>query len=149
MSKAKSRAAAQVLLPTLAAVTIAWLAACSSSPRSQPADVPAEGERLYKISCSGCHGTNGHGNGPIAPILKVSVPDLTLIASRHGGAFPADEIYKIVDGQADLTAHGPRHMPVWGYEFFGDEPDDEAAHREASEKIELLVEFLRSIQRNQ
>jgi hypothetical protein len=40
-------------------------------------------------------------------------------------------------------------MPVWGYEFFGDEPDDEAAHAEASVKIERLVSYLRSIQRGE
>ena len=58
-----------------------------------------------------------------------------------------DEVYRIIDGQADLTAHGPRNMPVWGYEFFGEDPDDEVAHREATEKIESLVRFLHSIQR--
>jgi hypothetical protein len=83
----------------------------------------------------------------VAPLLKVNVPDLTLIASRRGGAFPDDEIYRIVDGQADLAAHGPRHMPVWGYEFFGDDPDDEVAHRQATAKVERLVLYLRSIQR--
>jgi hypothetical protein len=38
-------------------------------------------------------------------------------------------------------------MPVWGYEFFGEDPDDEVAHREATEKIERLVRYLQSIQR--
>jgi len=85
--------------------------------------------------------------GRMAPILKVPVPDLTLIASRRGGSFPADEIYRIVEGQADLGAHGPRNMPVWGYEFFGEDLGDEAAHGEATQKVESLLEFLRSIQR--
>jgi hypothetical protein len=85
----------------------------------------------------------------VAPILTVPVPDLTLIAARRGGSFPADEIYRIVDGQADLNAHGPRHMPVWGYELFGADEDDETAHRAATEKIERVVRFLHSVQRNQ
>jgi hypothetical protein len=38
-------------------------------------------------------------------------------------------------------------MPVWGYEFFGDEPDDEVAHQQASDMVQRLVEYLRSIQR--
>jgi hypothetical protein len=70
-----------------------------------------------------------------------------LIASRQGGPFPEDDIYRIIDGQADLSAHGPRHMPVWGYEFFGDDPDDEVAHRKATQKIEQVLSYLRSIQR--
>jgi hypothetical protein len=82
----------------------------------------------------------------VAPILKVTVPDLTLIASRRGGVFPEQEVFRIVDGQAALGAHGPRNMPVWGYEFFGNDPDDERAHREASTKIEDLTRFLRAIQ---
>jgi hypothetical protein len=85
----------------------------------------------------------------VAPILAVPVPDLTRIASRRGGSFPAEEIYRIVDGQAPLSAHGPRHMPVWGYEFFGDDADDEAAHRAATEKIEGVVRFLHSVQKAQ
>jgi len=61
----------------------------------------------------------------------------------HGSAL----IFRIVDGQADLGSHGPRNMPVWGYEFFGADADDEAAHGEATRKVESVVEFLRSIQR--
>jgi mono/diheme cytochrome c family protein len=105
------------------------------------------GQREYRVSCAGCHGVHAHGDGPIAPLLKVPVPDLTRIAARREGRFPADEIYRIVDGQADLSAHGPRHMPVWGYEFFGDDPDDEAAHARATHKIDRVVGYLRSIQR--
>jgi hypothetical protein len=36
---------------------------------------------------------------------------------------------------------------VWGCEFFGEDADEEVAHREATEKIERLVRYLRSIQR--
>jgi mono/diheme cytochrome c family protein len=105
------------------------------------------GRQQFRESCAGCHGADGHGTGPIAPLLNIPVPDLTRIAARREGRFPADEIYRIVDGQADLRAHGPRHMPVWGYEFFGEDSDDEAAHERATEKIERVVSYLRSIQR--
>jgi len=49
----------------------------------------------------------------------------------HGSAL----IFRIVDGQADLGSHGPRNMPVWGYEFFGADADDETAHGEATRKV--------------
>jgi len=140
-----------------AVLTIAWLTSCATAPEtsvetrvapvhSKDVLVLERGERLYKVSCSGCHGANADGHGPVAPFLTVPVPDLTLLAGRRGGSFPEDEIYRIIDGQANLAVHGPRHMPVWGYEFFGEDPDDEAAHREAREKIESLLRFLRSIQ---
>ena len=152
------KVAAQVLMPALAALTIAWLTSCASASgpnatgdagpaHSQDALVLDQGERIYKVSCSGCHGANARGNGPVSPLIAAPAPDLTLLALRRGGSFPVDEVYQIIDGQADLTAHGPRHMPVWGYEFFGADPDDEAAHREATEKIESVVRFLQSIQR--
>lgn len=103
----------------------------------------------FRVSCSGCHGREARGDGPVSSFLTVEVPDLTRIAARRGGVFPEEEIFKIVDGQADLRSHGPRHMPVWGYEFFGDDPDDEVAHRQASDVVKGLVEYLRSIQRTE
>jgi mono/diheme cytochrome c family protein len=106
-----------------------------------------EGAALYEKSCAGCHGADATGNGPIAPVIGVRPPDLTRIAERRSGTFPELEIFRIIDGQADLSAHGPRHMPVWGYEFFGDDADDEVAHRQAQRKVERLVSYLRSIQR--
>jgi hypothetical protein len=81
-------------------------------------------------------------------LLTVEVPDLTRIAARRRGEFPELEIFRIIDGQSQLAAHGSRHMPVWGYEFFGAEADDEVAHRRAVEKVDQLVAYLRSIQRD-
>ena len=109
----------------------------------------ATAAHLYRVSCAGCHGREARGDGPVSPFLMVKVPDLTRIAARRGGVFPEDEIFKIIDGQADLRSHGPRDMPVWGYEFFGDDPDDEVAHRQATELVRRLVEYLRSIQRGE
>jgi hypothetical protein len=42
------------------------------------------------------------------------VPDLTLLARRHGGTFPEDEVRKIIDGRTTLPPHGSREMSVWG-----------------------------------
>jgi mono/diheme cytochrome c family protein len=140
--------AARYLAAAFAALGVALLAACSSAPGADAAPRQLhQGERLYKVACSGCHGADARGKGPVAPLLGAPVPDLTLIAARRGGTFPVDEIYRIIDGQADLTAHGPRHMPVWGYEFFGDDASDEAAHRAATEKVESVIRFLQSVQR--
>jgi mono/diheme cytochrome c family protein len=107
------------------------------------------GKRIFLRSCAGCHGAEADGNGPVAPFLNVEVPDLTRIAARRGGTFPELEIYGIVDGQGDHPVHGSRHMPVWGYEFFDTEAeDDEIAHGRATEKIGRVVAWLRSIQRS-
>lgn len=129
----------------------AALAACASgeaTPSAASGRQVAAGERIYKVSCAACHGADARGTGPVAPLLTVAVPDLTRIAQRRGGEFPELEIFRIIDGQSDLAGHGPRHMPIWGYEFFGDDADDEVAHRRATDKVDRLVAYLRSIQRS-
>ncbi|HEU4624140.1 MAG TPA: cytochrome c [Steroidobacteraceae bacterium] len=131
-----------ISLPMLALAAI--LGGCAGQ-KSRPD--ATSGAALYQTSCAGCHGADATGNGPITPVIGVRPPDLTRIAARRGGTFPELEIFRIIDGQADLSAHGPRHMPVWGYEFFGTDADDEVAHRQAEEKIDRLVSYLRSIQR--
>ena len=114
---------------------------------SPPPSAAKAGAALYQTSCAGCHGAEAEGNGPVASVIGARPPDLTRIAARRGGTFPELEVFRIIDGQADLSAHGPRHMPVWGYEFFGTDADDEVAHRQAEDKVDSLVKYLRSIQR--
>ena len=134
---------------TLSSIVIIVIMALPLSAVARACDTheTATAAHLYQVSCSGCHGREARGDGPVSLFLTVKVPDLTRIAARRGGVFPEEEIFRIVDGQADLRSHGPRHMPVWGYEFFGDDQDDEAAHRKASERVKGLVEYLRSLQR--
>lgn len=130
----------------LVLVSMALLSSCTThNPELRPG--AESGEQVYLMSCGSCHGVDARGNGPVAPFLKVEVPDLTHIARRRSGSFPAEEVYRIIDGQSSLLPHGPRNMPVWGYEFFGDDADDEVAHRRATERVELLVKYLKSIQR--
>lgn len=130
-----------------AMVTIAAVLSACANPRATSDQDTRSGASLFQTSCAGCHSADGTGNGPISPVIGVRPPDLTRIAQRRGGTFPELEIFRIVDGQAELSAHGPRHMPVWGYEFFGADADDEVAHRQAEQKVDQLVRYLRSIQR--
>jgi mono/diheme cytochrome c family protein len=105
------------------------------------------GPGLFRTYCASCHGVAGEGDGPVASSLRVEVPDLTRIAHRQGGRFPADQVRKIIDGRTTLPPHGTRDMPVWGQAFRAAgalEPQDDA---HVSRLIDLLVEYLRSIQR--
>lgn len=126
-------------------LTALLLASCGWGKHAGPAS--PSGAELYRLHCAGCHGQLGRGDGPVAPLLTVAVPDLTLIAARRGGMFPEEEVFRIIDGQSPRAAHGTRRMPVWGYEFFGQEGDDLSAHRQANERIDRLVQHLASIQR--
>jgi len=137
----------RILRWAIGAAAVLTLLACTQSARFQ--QVGAEsGSQLFSVYCSSCHGAEAHGNGPVADIIKVPVPDLTRIASRNGGSFPAEKVYHVIDGQWEIPAHGARHMPVWGYEFFGTAGDDQNVHKRASQRIDTLVEYLRNIQQS-
>lgn len=133
-------------LAAVAVFVVAGLGACADELCMSLSD-RYSGTILFQLHCASCHGENARGNGPVSPFLNVSVPDLTQISASHGGRFPDEEVFRIIDGQAEMPAHGTRHMPVWGYEFFGQQSDDERAHAEATEKVDALVSYLRKLQR--
>jgi len=74
-----------------------------------------QGPALYSAYCAVCHGKEAKGDGPMAKALKVAPPDLTRLAARNGGKFPADRVQKIIASKEPVPAgHGTREMPVWG-----------------------------------
>ncbi len=104
------------------------------------------GRELFGFYCASCHGGDGTGNGPVASALNTRPADLTRIAARRSGIFPAGEIAEYIDGRRDVAAHGPRDMPVWGRvlaEKIGARGQREIA---VAAEIQLLVDFLRAIQ---
>lgn len=105
------------------------------------------GEENYQRLCAACHGSTGHGDGPVAEVLSKPVPDLTLIRTRNGGQFPREDLVRQIDGRDRIDAHGSQQMPVWGYEFW----IEEGAGRFSDERVQVtlneLVDYLESIQR--
>ncbi len=106
------------------------------------------GVQLYKRFCSSCHGEFARGDGPVAKSFKIEVPDLTRIAHRHGGTFPAEQIRKIIDGRKTLPPHGSRDMPVWGFEFYRENQNAgyPEPQRRTDELVARLADYLRTIQ---
>ena len=105
------------------------------------------GAEAFPRYCGSCHGMRGEGDGPSAEALRTRPADLTRIAARRGGSFPAGEIARFIDGRFALAAHGSREMPVWGERFGETIPDSGVGEEIARGKIAVLVEYLRSIQR--
>lgn len=101
------------------------------------------GEYLYRTFCASCHGEAGHGDGPAAVTLKAPLADLTKIAARAGGAFPRDEVRRIVDGRQPVSGHDTE-MPRWGRLFRSVEGDNDRA---IQQRIDALVKHLESMQR--
>jgi hypothetical protein len=120
----------------------ALLACCCASPAEDLSGY--SGDALYHRFCASCHGPKAEGDGPVAPALKVMVPDLTRIAKRHAGVFPEDQVRRIIDGRTVQPPHGARDMPVWGYEFGAALGKDSTQTPE--KLIERLTQYLRSIQ---
>lgn len=102
--------------PGLATLALAFgLAAAAAPVRAQTFELlDYSGGELYDRFCAACHGGEGRGDGPVGRRLNVAVPDLTRIAERNDGRFPAGDVAATIDGRSLVVAHGTRAMPVWG-----------------------------------
>lgn len=109
------------------------------APLTPPTLVGAD---LYDLYCASCHGATGTGNGPVAAALVTPPADLTNIACRNGGVFPADQMRDYITGARRITAHGTTDMPVWGDILRGLDPSDARVRV----RIDNLTAHVRSLQ---
>jgi mono/diheme cytochrome c family protein len=129
-------------------VIVAGLLTACSVIKPEPPLRSQSGLKLYQQLCASCHGVEGYGDGPVAPSIKVPVPDLTRLAARDGGEFPREDVRLVIDGRSDRRAHGPRDMPVWGWQLYESRNNNDAAARaQTNALIDQLVRYLESIQR--
>ena len=103
---------------------LAAAAAIAAAATTTPEDAVAAGRGEYMSSCAVCHGADLRGEGPYAMFLRTVPTDLTRLAAENGGEFPFERIYQVIDGRVEVLLHGPREMPVWGFEY-----NDEAKRR--------------------
>ena len=92
--------------------------ATAAQGRGEPIEVI--GKQEYLRSCAVCHGEKAKGDGLMIGLLLVNPPDLTSIAKRHGGKFPASWVYRIIDGRNEIRPHGSEEMPIWGDRYRAD-----------------------------
>ena len=116
------------------------LAACALPDRPS---VDIDGEALYARNCAACHGASAEGDGPVASVMTLAVPNLRGLAERNNGVFPRAAVREYIDGRRSANAHGDRYMPVWGTEFLLMENGNAGA---AEARIDALTDFLASIQ---
>ena len=106
---------------------------------------PPSGVDMFAIHCVSCHGPTGEGDGSVAAILTVSVPNLRTLSQRNGGEFPAAAVASYIDGRDLPVAHGDRLMPVWGDVFDATAGIVPGAER-AEIRVQAVVEYLRELQ---
>jgi hypothetical protein len=134
-------------------------AALAFAPGTAPAEDGDPGKIEYMSNCATCHGLNGKGDGPYLKFLMVSeyvppsLPDLTVLAKNNDGIFPSDRVYEVIDGRAEVRAHGPRLMPIWGVEYSKEAAEYyrsvfrvNDAEAFVSKRIGSLVAYIQSIQ---
>ena len=103
------------------------------------------GSDLFRAYCANCHGGDGKGQGPVASVLKVSPADLTTLARRHGGKYPAALVRDTLYGARvpnPSVAHGTTEMPLWGAIFRQLDTKESVA----KVRVENLVKYVESIQ---
>lgn len=92
---------------------ILGLAACQA-----PVQEVTSTEQTYRDTCLLCHAGQGPGT---------MLPDLTRLSQVNGGQFPMDQVIEIIDGRAEVRAHGSP-MPVWGERYSPDQVHDMAEY---------------------
>jgi mono/diheme cytochrome c family protein len=112
----------------------------------KPAYSAAAGAVTYRIYCANCHGSDGRGEGYIAPTLRVKPTDLTRLAAANDGVYPEERVRQAIDGRTEVRAHGSREMPIWGDIFLWPETDSPERREHVVRKIGELVAHLRTIQ---
>jgi mono/diheme cytochrome c family protein len=108
------------------------------------------GAQEYRYNCARCHGPEAKGNGPDAKEKPGYRPaDLTQIARRHGGKFPREQIYDVIDGGKRIPGHYDfdSPMPLWGLSFqVQGKQYSQESEAVVRRRIDSLLDYLESIQ---
>ena len=81
--------------------------------------------------------------GPPPPAMKTAPADLTALAKKSGGKYPASHVAAVIRGQALTPSHGSQDMPVWG-------PCSPASARDTKSQVQQritnLVGYIETLQ---
>lgn len=109
------------------------------------------GKLDYDQYCAGCHGVHGKGDGAALQVIPGFKPtDFTRMSATHGGQFPSDEVYQVIDGRKRVPGHTDwdTDMPLWGLQFQTEgkefSPESEA---KVKQRISSLVSYVQTFDR--
>lgn len=143
MNRLNRRFAGECWMVAVGVGMAAWLGSAAAAPLS---DADMQGARHdYQKYCASCHGNEGRGNGPVAQAMKAMPADITLLSMNNDGTFPTQRVRDVIDGRADVAAHGLRTMPVWGEELYVS--DEGVGQAQAQRRIDALTFYVQSLQK--
>lgn len=105
----------------------------------------ASGHEMYLGYCASCHGADGKGNGPATPALKMAPADLTMLATKNGGQFPAMRVSHSIREGGGIAAHGTSDMPVWG-SLLPSVCASKDSNAETELRVSNLTNYIKSLQ---
>ena len=125
------------------AICITGAAISASVEETLPPNYIPSGKTMFQDHCATCHGADAKGTGPLASLLKTPPADLTLLAKRHGGKFPREDVSSVLEFGPGPTAHGSSDMPAWGpiFRYY-----DKQNERAVQQRIRNLCDYLASLQ---
>ncbi len=107
-------------------------------------NVPSNsGKEMFNSYCAVCHGKDAKGDGPAASALKTAPVDLTTLAQKNGGKYPAAHVATVIRGQAALASHGSQDMPMWGPLFSSISQGHEG---QVQQRVANLVKYIDTLQ---
>lgn len=134
----------------LGAISLTFFA-CAAYGQSQTKEVKKEpigmtsaasGSEMFNSYCAPCHGKDAKGNGPAATSLRNPPANLTQLAKKNNGKFPADHVASVLR-KGVSGAHGSSDMPVWGPLFSSVSGGDDSI---IQMRISNLIHYLESLQ---
>ena len=121
----------------------AWLLLVGQGTAQESAAIQL-GQEYFMQYCASCHGTSAKGDGPLAPALRTSPPDLTKLSQRARGGFPSLAVAEVIDGRRVVASHGSAEMPVWGRRFSSQRNGPQGIALRG--RVAVIVAYLGSIQ---
>lgn len=136
-----------VILTLISAFAVAQQAPASSAPSVKHVPItnaPSNsGKEMFDSYCAVCHGKDAKGDGPAASAMKTAPTDLTLLAQKNAGKYPAPHVAAVIRGQATTPSHGSQDMPIWGPLFSSLSQGHEG---QVQQRITNLVAYIESVQ---
>jgi len=71
------------------------------------------GQEEYTAYCAGCHGQDGRGKGRSSSYCTVPPADLTQLALRNNGNYPAEWVCQVLRHGTGHAPRGQGYMPTW------------------------------------